>query len=91
MQMLTVASRLGWAEWVRGVIGALVSGGAGAVASGFGANLADPAHDINIFKVMAFTFVISGVVSLMKFLQTHPTPEPTPNPPSMPPPPPAAA
>jgi hypothetical protein len=68
--------RLDWGGWVRGFVGALVSGGAGAVASGFGASLADPGHDINIFKVMGFTFLISGVVSLAKYLQVTPVPEP---------------
>ncbi len=72
-------SKLSWGDWIRGVIGAFVSGGAGAIASGVGANLADPGHDINIFKVMAFTFAISGIVSLGKFLQTTiPTPQAVP-------------
>jgi hypothetical protein len=76
MQMLTTITRLDWSGWVRGLIGALVSGGAGSVASGFGARIADPAHDINIFKVMAITFAFSSVISLMKFLQLTPVPMP---------------
>ncbi len=74
MNALAVASKLDWSGWVRGVVGALISGGAGAVAAGFGAQMADPAHDISIFKVMGFTFIISGVVSLAKYLQTTPVP-----------------
>jgi hypothetical protein len=78
LAVVTAVQRLDWAGWVRGFVGAIVSGGAGAVASGFGASMADPAHDINIFKVMGFTFIISGVVSLAKYLQTAPVPEPKP-------------
>ncbi len=73
MNALAVASKLDWSGWVRGVVGAAALG-AGAVAAGFGAQMADPAHDISIFKVMGFTFIISGVVSLAKYLQTTPVP-----------------
>jgi hypothetical protein len=69
------ATRLDWSGWIRGIIGALISGGAGSIASGFGAKIADPGHDINVFKLMAITFAISGVVSLAKFLQTEPVPK----------------
>jgi hypothetical protein len=82
---VTNVQRLDWGGWVRGFIGAIISGGAGAVASGFGASMADPAHDINIFKVMGFTFIISGVVSLAKFLQTSPVPAPAPASAALPP------
>lgn len=74
MQMLTTANKLDWSGWIRGVIGALISGGAASIGSGFAANIADPAHDINIFKVMWITFLLSGVISMAKFLQTTPVP-----------------
>lgn len=72
---ITNVQRFDWTDWMRGVFGALISGGAGSVASGFAANLADPAHDINIFRVMWMTFIVSGVVSLAKYLQTSPVPD----------------
>jgi hypothetical protein len=74
MGMFKTASNLDWGGWLKGLIGALVSGGAGSVASGFGASIADPAHDINIFKVMAITFAFSALISLMKYLQLTPVP-----------------
>ena len=76
MQMLTTASSLDWGGWIRGFVGALISGGASSVASGFGASVLDKSHDINIFKLMALTFLFSGVISLAKFLQTQPVPAP---------------
>lgn len=76
MQMLTTAGSLDWGGWVRGVIGALISGGAGAISAGAATQFADPAHDISVFKVMWITFLVSGVVSLAKFLQITPVPQP---------------
>lgn len=72
---VSVAKGMDWRGWLRGLVGACVSGGAGSIASGFAANIADPAHDISIFKVMWITFAISAIVSLMKYLQTHPVPD----------------
>jgi hypothetical protein len=77
---LTVASRLAWGEWIRGIFGALISGGAGAVGGGTGTSLVDPdhfntQHPMLLLKVMGVTFLISGVTSLLKFLQTHPLPD----------------
>jgi hypothetical protein len=73
---VTTAQRLDWAGWLRGAIGALISGGAASVSSGVAANMLDKQHDLNILALMGTTFVISGVVSLMKFLQMEPVPAP---------------
>lgn len=67
---------LDWKPWLRGAVGACVSGGAASIASGFAANIADPAHDISIFKVMWITFAVSAIISLAKYLQMNPVPEP---------------
>jgi hypothetical protein len=75
MQMLTVAGKLNWNSWFRGVVGALVSGGASSVASAFGTVILDKQHDLNIFAMMGITFLFSGVISLAKFLQTQPIPQ----------------
>jgi zinc transporter ZupT len=83
MTAVTNLTRLDWSTWTRGLIGAVVSGGAGSVASGFGATILDKSHDLNIFKLMAITFAFSAVISLAKFLQTTPVPEP-PAPPAAP-------
>jgi hypothetical protein len=72
---VTNVQRLDWDGWFRGLIGAFLSGGAGAVSSGLGANYLDKAHDLNIFKLMGITFLISATFSLAKFLQTQPVPQ----------------
>lgn len=76
MQMITTAGRLDWSGWLRGVFGALISGGAGSIATGVGVTLSDPGHDVNLIKVMGITFLVSGIVSLAKFLQITPVPAP---------------
>ncbi|MGH9727502.1 MAG: hypothetical protein ACRD4V_02785 [Candidatus Acidiferrales bacterium] len=86
--MIATAQRLDWRDWILGIWGALVSGGAGAIGGGFGAMVADPSHDFTVgtpggvrhlILVMAITFLFSGITSLAKFLQIHPTPEIGPN------------
>lgn len=74
MQMVMVASKLDWSGWIRGVIGALVSGGASSISAGFATTIADPGHDVSLLKLMGITFLFSGVVSMAKFLQTQPVP-----------------
>jgi hypothetical protein len=80
MQMLTTASKLDWTGWVRGVVGAAVSGGAASIGSGFAAMKIDPAHDLNIFALMGWTFLFSAIISLAKFLQLTPVPAEVPPP-----------
>lgn len=75
MQMLITASKLDWGGWIRGAVGALISGGAGAVSAGFATVMTDPMHDASLIKIMALTFAISGIVSLAKFLQITPVPD----------------
>ena len=66
--------------WLLGIWSAAISGGAGAISSGFGTILVDPS-DFNLqtpaklLKVMMATFGFSALVSLMKFLQMHPAPD----------------
>jgi len=83
MQILTTASRLDWAGWVRGIIGAFVSGGAGAIGAGTGTIVVDP-EKFNVstpqglhslLTAMGIAFLVSGIISLAKFLQTHPVPD----------------
>lgn len=75
------AQRLDWNGWFKGCMGAIISGGAGAVGAGFGASLLDPGHDfvgLRLLELMASAFAFSGIISLAKFLQTHPTPDAVP-------------
>lgn len=76
MQILRVASNLDGSGWLRGVVGAFISGGAASIASGSAASYLDKGHDINILELMGLTFLIAGVVSMMKFLETEPLPPP---------------
>lgn len=75
MQMLDTAKKLDWSSWLRGIFGALISGGAGSVAAGFSTLVLDKQHDVNVFEMMGITFLFSGVVSLAKFLQVTPVPD----------------
>lgn len=67
--------KLDWRDWIRGLFGAAISGGAGSVGAGFSVSVLDKAHDINIFAAMAITFAFSGLVSLAKYLEQFPVPD----------------
>lgn len=79
---LRTAANLDWSGWLLGIWGATISGGAGAISSGFGTMIVDPDH-FNIGQgglhrvlyVMGVTFGFSAVISLAKYLQLHPTPD----------------
>ena len=79
---IQTASKLDWDGWLRGIFSALISGGAGAVAAGFGSVILDPNKDFStgphgirhLFELMAFCFAFSGVISLANFLHTNPIP-----------------
>ena len=83
MVAFKTAQRLDWGAWVMGIWGAAVSGGAGAVSAGFGTMVMDP-KDFNLgaggshhlFELMGICFGFSAFISLMKYLQTHPAPDP---------------
>jgi hypothetical protein len=81
MQAMTTLKHLDWRGWIRGVVSAVISGGAGAAGGVLGAIVADPEH-FNLagrglrdtLTVAATAFGVSAAVSLMKFLQTTPVP-----------------
>lgn len=73
----------GWTQWFMGLLGAAISGGAGALGTGGGGLILggqDPDHYLlqgnHLLKLMLMTFIVSAVVSLMKYLQSNPVPEP---------------
>jgi hypothetical protein len=78
----STAQKLDWAGWLLGIGGAAISGGSSAIGGGFGSIIADPEH-FNVvqggFKhvlvVMGIAFSVSAIISLAKFLQTHPVPD----------------
>lgn len=70
---------LDWSSWTRGILTALIGGGAGAVSAGFGTMVVDP-KDFNIYTgkiylVMLATFCFSGIMSMMQYLHTKPIPD----------------
>lgn len=84
MQLVTTAGKLDWSGWILGLIGAVVSGGAGAVGASLGTIVVDPMNFnlhghglIDVLEVAGVSFTISAITSLAKFLQTHPTPDST--------------
>ena len=83
MTLFAVATKLDWADWIRGILGAFISGGAAAIGGGFGSIIADPEHFnvvngglAHVLTVMGVAFLFSAIISLAKFLQAHPVPDP---------------
>jgi hypothetical protein len=82
LTMVATGKRLDWDSWLLGIWGAVISGGAGAVASGFGTMVVDPDH-FNVLQggfkhmlvVMGVVFAFSALISLAKFLQLTPVPK----------------
>jgi hypothetical protein len=77
--ILTAASQLDYAGWLRGLFSAGISSFSGAIASAFGPALVDP-KDFNLqnpmlmIKTAAIGAAISGIVSMAKFLSAQPLP-----------------
>lgn len=81
---IMTAQRLDWRGWWFGIWSAAVSGGAGSASAALSTMIVDPDH-FNIHaglgrleEIMVAAFVIPAFVSLMKFLATHPIPDPAP-------------
>lgn len=70
------------ARWWYGLLSGFIGGGAGAVASAFGPMFIDPAkfnfsdaHGLaNVFKTMAVSFAICGIMRTMDYLKANPLP-----------------
>ena len=81
--MFLTANNLAWGDWVRGVLGAIISGGAATVGGGFAAVVTSPSGDftpgqggtVHLLTLMGLAFLFSGIISLAKFLQLHPVPD----------------
>lgn len=71
---------LDFGDWFKGLVAAFVSGGASSVTSGFAVGVVD-SKDFNVgdpaklIKVMAVSFLMSGIMSMMLFLRNKPVPE----------------
>lgn len=81
-------------EWIRGLIAAFISGGAGSVGTGITLNMIDPDH-YNLsqahlmLKAMLIAFLLHAIIGVMMFLAKNPLPPEVdsdePNPPKVPP------
>ena len=66
-------SNLDWDNWIYGLISAFIGGGSGAFSSGIGAALLAPQdfniqHPSQLFKLMGFVFVLSGLQPFFAYL-----------------------
>jgi hypothetical protein len=82
IRMAVNLTGMDWASWTKGLFRALISGGAGAVASGFGdiavESLHPTGHTANLshtFYLMGATFLLTGGFRLAEYLQYHPIPD----------------
>ena len=74
MQALSTAKQLNWRDWLRGLIGAFVSGGAGAVGTFAGVETVLDVGMAQTLQIMGIASLVSAIVSIGKFLQTTPVP-----------------
>lgn len=71
---------LDWNDWLRGLWGAAVGGGASAIGAGSSMSIIDPAYVAAhgsgfIFKLMGGTFAVNAVIGAALFLAKKPAPE----------------
>jgi hypothetical protein len=68
-------------NWARGLIAAVISGGAGAISGGLAVTLQDPGHYNlqnhlgNVMGIMGTAFVINGLIGAAMYLTKSPLPE----------------
>jgi hypothetical protein len=70
---------LDWSDWIRGLVSAVVSGGAGAVSAAFVTAAQDPAKmgigSLNSIELMFSIFFVTGLFNMFAFLRTKPIPD----------------
>jgi len=66
-------------DWVRGLLGGIISGGANAITGAFGAAIVAPQDfallSSNSFKMMGIMFIFSGILGAAAFLAKKPIPD----------------
>lgn len=69
---------LDFADWLRGLFAAFVSGGSSAVVSGFTVSLMDPKdygfRAGKVYALMGTMFLVNGIMGAMMFLRSKPVP-----------------
>lgn len=72
--------KLDWKHWILGLVAAVIGGGAGAITSGIGASVVTPeqynfgAGLKHVLYLMAFNFVVSGIIAGAMYLKQSPVP-----------------
>jgi hypothetical protein len=70
---------LNWSDWLRGVVGGFIGGGAAAITSAGTLTALDPAYFANhpagfVFTLMGTLFLTNGVIGAMLYLKQNPVP-----------------
>jgi len=79
--VLSHAKSYDWSTWLIGIMRSFIAGGSGAFGAGVADTYLDYGHAaaagglVHVMKLMAVTFVVSGVMAMFVFLQTHGAPE----------------
>ncbi len=80
MSIPLIGGDLDFSEWLRGLIAAFISGGAGAVTSSVVVSFKDPEHfnfsqPAELLSLMFWVFIVSGVFGMFLFLRSKPVPD----------------
>lgn len=76
VQAITNVKTIDWRTWIRGLLGATISAAAGATGTLAGVDIAfDGATLTQKLIATGVTALFAAIVSMGKFLQTHPLPE----------------
>jgi len=86
MKMFTIMGALNFADWIRGLLSAGISGGASAITSGLVVGGTDPDHfnfqTSRLWVLVGTMFLANAIVSIAKYLQAQPIPAAKPVPPA---------
>lgn len=71
---------LDWATWLYGLVSGFIGGGAGAIGTGFGEVVLDPAHVAaqgthHLFALMGISFLFTGILTAAAYLKQSPLPK----------------
>ncbi len=76
---IPLVGELGWSDWLQGVVGGFIGGGAAALTSAGTLTALDPAYFAShpkgfVFQLMGTLFISNGVIGAMLYLKQHPLP-----------------
>jgi hypothetical protein len=76
---IPLIGQLNWSDWLRGVIGGFIGGGAAAITSAGTLTALDPAYFAQhppgfVMTLMGTLFITNGVIGMMLYLKQNPVP-----------------